>query len=172
MHAPCHRQGARLGPGPPSSTQPGEERRPHRRERRCPGGAHRALCRADIAFPRFDERAVLRADRVRGTAALHGRFGRGHAVVGVAHARVDASDLRAQYGAMAREFAVFEHDRLMRLVEHRGELEVRAELTVYRGDGGREPCAARGVAPPADAIEHSHRTDARTAPLYTPYAVI
>ena len=91
-----------------------------------------------VAFPPFDELAVRRAERVRRTTALHGRFRERHLVVqlrdrGGGRRRVSREDR-----AVSGELAVFERHRLLRLVEHRGELEVGRELAIDRVHRVRE----------------------------------
>src|SRR5207249_9751782 len=92
--------------------------------------AERALRFPRIAFPPLDERAVLRAQRVRRPAPLHRRLRERHAVVELRDRRRGGSRVPRQGRAVPGELAVLERDRLLRLVEHRGELEVCGELAV------------------------------------------
>ena len=100
--------------------------------------AERALRLARIAFPPFDELAVLWAERVRRPTALHRQFRKRHAVVELRDRRGGRSRMPGKDRAVPGELAVLERHRLLRLVEHRGELEVCGKLTVDRVDRVRQ----------------------------------
>src|SRR5438874_11701136 len=81
--------------------------------------AKRALDLARIAFPCFDEPAVLRAERVRGAATLHGRLGLGHPLVQRRQGRGGGWRVPLEDRAMPGELSVLECHRLLCLIEHR-----------------------------------------------------
>lgn len=156
MHGPCHRQQRHLPPGPYTPAQATGEHGNERwwlsmriREEAALGGAR-------IALPALDERAVLRSDRGRRTAALHRVFRLGHPRVHVGEVPVRVVDLRLEDGTVTRELTVLEHDRLVCLIEHRRQLEVARELPGDRVRGSAETLAGRGVAAAEEAIDDAH----------------
>src|SRR2546423_5230091 len=110
--------------------QASADRGPARGWARIENSAKGTLDLARIAFPCFDEPAVLRAERVCGTATLHGRLGLGHPLVKRRHCRGGGWRGPIEDRAMPGELAGLERHRLLRPVEHRGELQICRQLAV------------------------------------------
>ncbi len=145
-----------LPPAPRAAAQAVEEQGRERRRGRGSGGAQRALARACVALPTLDDRAILRPQRPRRPAALHGGFCVGDACVDIAESHEGRRQLAREDVAVPRELAVLEHDGLMRLVEHGGELEVRGELAIHRRGRQIERPLARTIAPPQKPVQEAH----------------
>ncbi len=120
----------RLPPARQHPTQAPQYLGQRRRRRRRKRVSEPALGGPGIALPRLDEHAVVVAESVRRTAPLHRRLGVGDPGVKVGQ-RSEGGDQTALDGlAVADEFTVLQYDRLMGLIEHRCQLEIRGELTI------------------------------------------
>jgi len=108
-----------------------------RRRRRIHRGPKPPLSLADVALPCLDEALVFGLDRVHRAATLHRALDRGHARVHlVEQLEVERAGREpTKHGGVSRELGVLEHDRLVRLIPERGELDVRSQLPVDRGRG-------------------------------------
>jgi len=65
-------------------------------------------------------------------------------------------DFAGERDRVPRELGVLEDDGLMRLVEQRGELEIRRELTIDGGGGAIEIALPPRVAAATKTIEQVH----------------